>query len=707
LPLDHTDLRELKKRGDIDGLLGILDSGDVKECRDAICIIGELRNKKAIRPLIGLLETDDVQIRANAAWALGEIGNAKAVLPLIALLNDPSDNVRIHAAWSLGRMGDKRAIPGLMAVLKNGSTDLRKHAREAIARIESNGNGKRYSYENDDAEFIETVDIPLVTLDIPSDLFKCEYLSRMENGETKTDYGNTIRFSNDLMITDTEDSNGTGKNKRKIVLGLRNEFSGLVSVDIILKYNGNNGTDTQTNSIWLQMENLRKNDAAGRSVPAGEQEWEREEQIGAIKKRTPGNGAKKAQLKPLRRHRPAGYDLSGEVPEDETGTGELPSIDYDFDYPEENIAKKKEIVRLEKRSYKTPEIEEPQLEPAAVSIKESAKSEKKIHEPEAKVKAAKTEVERVKETVKPEKKPPEPEVKAKVAKPEVEKVKETVKPEKKPPEPEVKVKVTKPEVEKVKETVKPEKKLPEPEVKAKIAEPEVKTGVVNEVAETVKPGKAELHAPPVKPEQAPPKKDQNIDSAVKLLSNIGMSGMTNAASTVTQLSGEEAESIHSQLRTLPIEQMHDEIISLGDSVVMIEVSLHGKGPTGNVKGEMQLYISKQNALDIANELLCNPPEAACKEFTEDIISTLKETANIFGGQYISAISEYIEVPLLLNAPTFKTGQSSKIVESAMKEIEGKVEFALATNLALGANKTGRLIMLVDPKSFDIIIQKLF
>jgi len=654
LPLDHTDLKELKKRGDIEGLLGILDTSDVKECRDAICILGELRNKKAIRPLITLLETDDVQIRANAAWALGEIGNVKAVLPLIALLNDPSDNVRIHAAWSLGRIGDKRAVPGLKAILKNGSTDLRKHAGEAIERIESNGNGNRYAYENEDTNISENVDIPLVTLDIPSDLFKCEYLSRVENGETKTDYGNTARFSNDLMITDT-DSNGSGENTRKIVLGLKNEFNGLVSVDIILKYNENNGSGMHTNSIWLQMENLRKNNPAVRSAPV-EQEWEKEEQTVAIKRRTPGNGAKKVQFKPLRKHRPAGYDLSGEAAEDEIMAGELPSYDYDIDIPEENTAKKKEIMRLEKRSRKTPELEEPELELAPVPIKDNIKSEKKTHEAEVKVKDARAEAG-------------------------------------------------------VKETVKPDKKLPEPEVKARVAEPEVKTSIVKpdvEVTETVKPMKAEPHAPPAKPEPAaPPKKDQNIDSAVRLLSDIGMSGMTNAASTVTQLSGEEAESSHSLLRTLPIEQMHDEIISLGDSIVMIGIELHGKGPTGEVRGEMQLYISSDNALDIANELLCNPPDSVCKEFTEDIISTLKETANIFGGQYISAVSEYIEVPLLLKAPTFKTGSSSKIAEAAMKEIEGKVEFALATNLALGMNKTGRLIMLVDPKSFDIIIQKLF
>jgi Chemotaxis protein CheC, inhibitor of MCP methylation len=198
-----------------------------------------------------------------------------------------------------------------------------------------------------------------------------------------------------------------------------------------------------------------------------------------------------------------------------------------------------------------------------------------------------------------------------------------------------------------------------------------------------------------------------VASAVRLLSDIGMAGMTKAASAVTQLSGEEEEAKHSQLRTLPVDELKDEILSLGDSVVMIGVGLNGKGPSGDVNGEMQIYVSKQDALDVANELLCNTPETYVKEFTEDISSTLKEIANIFGGQYVSAISEYIEVPFLLNVPSFKTGQSSQIAESALKEIGGKVEFVLATHLAFGPNKVGRLIILLDPASFDTIIKKLF
>ncbi len=65
------------------------------------------------------------------------------------------------------------------------------------------------------------------------------------------------------------------------------------------------------------------------------------------------------------------------------------------------------------------------------------------------------------------------------------------------------------------------------------------------------------------------------------------------------------------------------------------------------------------------------------------------------------------MPILLKAPSFKTGASSQVAESMMKEISGKVDFALATDLAFANNKTGRLVMLLDPKSYDIIITKLF
>ncbi|PWB56796.1 MAG: hypothetical protein C3F06_00795 [Candidatus Methanoperedenaceae archaeon] len=628
----------MKKRQDIEGLVNILETGDIKECREAICILGELRTRKAITPLIGFLETDDVQIRSNAAWALGEIGHIKAVLPLIGLLNDPIENVRINAAWSLGRIGDKRALSVLRYAVKNGSTDLRKHAREAIARIDSNGNDKwRNMLEPDNSD---TVDNPLIAIEVPSDM-DCNYLSRVEDDESQTDYENMARFSRHIQIRDTCDS-FSEENTRKIVLGLKDDSKGLVSIDILFRYKDNQGIERKSSSVWLQMSSLD-----------GEHKTEREiERIDSRPKDRTGESSKrKAKIKHLRKPRPVDYDIPEEIGFD--------PIDKDpTDEEDERIINK----RITRQRHGTQDKEDNQE-----TIK-PLKRFRKTPVPELDINEIPEPV--LEETEKVPEQPgvsqPEPE-QALVPEPRVSK------PEAKPdPEP----RVSKPEA----------KPAPVPEPKPElpiIQKPEVKA------------------APEIKPIGG------NVNSAVQLLSDIGMSGMTNAASTVTQLSGEEAESLHSKLRTLPIDEMKEEITSLGDNVVMIGVELHGNGQAGEVKGAMQIYISSQTALDVANDLLCNTPDAAIKEFNEDIISTLKETANIFGGQYISAISEYIEVPLTLKTPTFNSGNSSNVAESVLKEITGKIEFALATNLQLGNNRIGHLIMLVDTKSFDIIIQKLF
>lgn len=624
MPLDHTDLREMKKRQDIEGLVNILETGDIKECREAICMLGELRSRKAITPLIGFLETDDVQIRSNAAWALGEIGHMKAVLPLIGLLNDPIENVRINATWSLGRIGDKRALSVLRYALKNGSTDLRKHAREAIARIESNGNNTWRNTQEPDIS--DTVDIPLIAIEVPSNM-DCKYISRVEDNESQTDYENMARFSRNVQIRDTNDSFSEDET-RKIVLGLKDDSRGLVSVDILFRYKDNVGVERKSSSVWLQMSSV---DGDHRN----EREIERIDSRPKDTNRTGESSKRKAKIKHSIKPKPVEYDLPEEIGFDQIDKDHAQTDNTEIEEnPDERIFNKRIFTRRPVASEIPREDDQETIKPLKRSRKMPLPDEGELN----------LETREIPETSEPKPREVKPEVKPAV---QAEK-------------PQVKVEVN-------------------PEIKPYVAPAATKPASVS----------------------------VSVNSAVQLLSDIGMSGMTNAASTVTQLSGEEAESLHSQLLTLPIDEMKDEITGLGDNVVMIGVELHGNGQVGEVKGAMQMYISSQNALEIANELLCNTPDSAIKEFNDDIISTLKETANIFGGQYISAISEYIEVPLTLKTPTFNEGNSSKIAESVLKDITGKVEFALATNLSLGNNRLGRLIMLVDPKSFDIIIQKLF
>lgn len=196
----------------------------------------------------------------------------------------------------------------------------------------------------------------------------------------------------------------------------------------------------------------------------------------------------------------------------------------------------------------------------------------------------------------------------------------------------------------------------------------------------------------------------SVDSTVKSLKDIGMTGLTTGAAAVEQLAWNKIEPLQPRLHTLTIKQLRDEIIGIGSQVALIEIELYSLA--GDINGKMQIYFSKETALSIANELLGIPSEAARREYTDNITSTLKETASIFCNHYISVFSEYIRVPILSGVPAFRTGASHQIAESVTNSVAGKVEYALSTSIAFKDNKTGLLTVLLEPKSMDKIITKL-
>ncbi|VVB90813.1 HEAT repeats [uncultured archaeon] len=561
MPSNHTDFTELKKRGDVEGLIGVLNVGDVDEKRKAAFILGELKSGLAVKPLIGSLKNDDVMVRTNAAWSLGEIGDAESVLPLIDLLYDPNRNVQIHAAWSLGRIGGIHAISYMHVAMK---------AESMLAEETGNKTGNdpedtlEYKLEENPSE---RVVIPLVTLGILPG-FDINYLET--GGESKEYDNNTAEIiSKDVLIKDTVDVTNPGKNIRKLVMGVKNDFRGQVSIDVLFRYAANTDIESRKNSIWLQM-SRREN----RKIPGNN----REDEVKII---------------------PNIEQAPEPVKVDDEKAGIKPEV-------------KSEKIKVSKKKKTQPKIpQDASIAPQEYPSKPVASEVKEVKSEQVPVQVS----------------PPGP----------------------------------------------------------------------------LTPKTVEPAADKKSPEKTP----ENVDSAVRLLSDIGLSGIEHAATAVNQLSGQESTPGGTQMRTLPVDQMHDEIVNLGSSIVLVEVKLHGNGPAGEMSGKMQLYLSSEAGIEIANELLCNPPDALCKEFNEDAISTLKETANIFGGQYVSAVSEYVGVPILLETPHFENGGSVKIADSVMKEIRGKVEFVLATDLALGKNRTGRLIMLLDPKSFDTIVSKLF
>ncbi len=103
--LGELNVKLLKRRRDVDGLIKVLQTGAHPESREeAAEALGEIRDPKAVDPLIGALKDRDHEVREEAAEALGKIGDRRAAEPLNALLGDPDPKVRRAAESALARM---------------------------------------------------------------------------------------------------------------------------------------------------------------------------------------------------------------------------------------------------------------------------------------------------------------------------------------------------------------------------------------------------------------------------------------------------------------------------------------------------------------------------------------------------------------------------------------------------------------------------
>jgi HEAT repeat protein len=129
------NIKELKKTGDIRGLIRLLDHGNPDtqwRAADALGTMGE----PACEPLIRILDFPKVNVRLGAIEALGEIKSPQSVDNLIRKLKDDTDNeVRWAASLALGQIGDPRAVPALEASLKDEDRYVRFGAVKSLEML--------------------------------------------------------------------------------------------------------------------------------------------------------------------------------------------------------------------------------------------------------------------------------------------------------------------------------------------------------------------------------------------------------------------------------------------------------------------------------------------------------------------------------------------------------------------------------------------
>jgi len=104
-------LEAIRKIGDIDGLVGLLDAGSPAERCGAAFALGRLGYQRGLEALISVLgdTTADRMLRVVSANALADLGDRRAVEPLISALGN-LDDIGLISAKALGRIGDPMGL---------------------------------------------------------------------------------------------------------------------------------------------------------------------------------------------------------------------------------------------------------------------------------------------------------------------------------------------------------------------------------------------------------------------------------------------------------------------------------------------------------------------------------------------------------------------------------------------------------------------
>jgi HEAT repeat protein len=122
---------------EVDSLATIIESGTLKEKRDAVSRLKECQDKsKAFDLLISCLINESFYIRGDAAFEISSFTEFQgAVLPLIEALADEEIWVLRNAVITIGYFKDERAVEPLILLLNHQDGTVNNSARNSLVKI--------------------------------------------------------------------------------------------------------------------------------------------------------------------------------------------------------------------------------------------------------------------------------------------------------------------------------------------------------------------------------------------------------------------------------------------------------------------------------------------------------------------------------------------------------------------------------------------
>lgn len=133
MPLFGPNIKKMKKKGNIEGIIKALDYN--KEVGEAASNALVQMGEPAVSKIIDALDQSEKSVRTKAIQILGKIGSGQAKEALLMLLDDDDDGVREEIVQSLGTFQDEKLTGHFVQALKDQDWRVRNKAALALDKL--------------------------------------------------------------------------------------------------------------------------------------------------------------------------------------------------------------------------------------------------------------------------------------------------------------------------------------------------------------------------------------------------------------------------------------------------------------------------------------------------------------------------------------------------------------------------------------------
>ena len=186
------------------------------------------------------------------------------------------------------------------------------------------------------------------------------------------------------------------------------------------------------------------------------------------------------------------------------------------------------------------------------------------------------------------------------------------------------------------------------------------------------------------------------DFQLDALREIGNVGAGNAATALSQLTGQRIDLSVSKVSVLPTDSIAEFLGGADTSVASVCLPMYG-----DITGVILVFFPLEKVEELTRMLMPNSLPNVSGELSDIQKSALRELGSILTGAYLNALFSFIHIQVLHGVPELVLDMAQAILDSVLVELEEKEDLAIVIEselTALDKKLTGNFFLLPEAGS---------